>query len=806
MIGQTISHYRITEKLGQGGMGVVYKAEDTKLHRTVVLKFIAPQEAVDQVSAKRFIHEAQAAASLSHPNIATIYEYDEIEDAATRQRRSFIAMEYVEGETLGGRIARKPLAVDEAASFLRQIALGLETAHQHGIIHRDVKPANIIIAKDGNAKILDFGLARLMDRSSVSASNTILGTAAYMSPEQVKGETVDQRTDIWSLGVLLFEMLTQKLPFRGEHPAALMYTIVHEMAVPLGELRPDAPSHLQELCRRCLEKDPSRRPQTMEEVLRSLNGGTIPPGQGKPKRRIALTRRQLLGSVSGIAAAGLLLWLIMTTFFGPPGPDRTKTRLAILPFMNLAGRGEAADWPLTIQSLFVQELTGVEELGVIDPTSLNGLMESSFGTSSPSQSADLSGVIRTARLNLLIEGTITKTNESYTLQSRLVDATSGEVVTSQTGILRTEAELPGVIRDLSQQFLAHFQVEILHNRVQQDLRPWIGRRMQNLGALKAFMQASENIFRGEPGAQYLRRAVELDSLFISPRVWLVAIFVQSREAEEAERHYEFLKTLEAEASPFEQAMIRWAGAYIAHDTIMQVHYLQRALDYAPQNNILLYNLALVRSTLKDYRGAVQAIEPAIEMRWNFSPAYYLAAKSLYRMGDWEGTERTLMQSLPVKPADPGIYVLLSILSYQKGDTSKAREYEGLFRQSYREFGAKNDVIDASLGDAYAEEGYLDQAETSFRQAITLDPVNPEYHTRLAQLLRAKGNKKEALDVYLRAVELDSTRFVDQFRIGELYEELGDSGKAMRHYTIYLSHDTVSAQARELQKRILHLTH
>ncbi|MDZ7292496.1 MAG: serine/threonine protein kinase [candidate division KSB1 bacterium] len=207
MIGKTISHYKILEQLGQGGMGVIFKAEDTKLKRFVALKFLPPAFTLDKEARERFIYEAQAASGLDHPNICTIYEIDE-----TAEEQMFIAMAYYEGETLKEQMARGNLQVAEAIDIAIQIVRGLAKAHQRGIVHRDIKPSNIIVTKEGVVKIVDFGLAKLSGVTRLTKTGSTMGTTAYMSPEQTWGEEVDHRTDLWSLGVVRYEMLTGKLP------------------------------------------------------------------------------------------------------------------------------------------------------------------------------------------------------------------------------------------------------------------------------------------------------------------------------------------------------------------------------------------------------------------------------------------------------------------------------------------------------------------------------------------------------------------------------------------------------------------
>ncbi len=237
MVDKTVSHYRILEKLRQGGMGVVYKAEETKLERIVALKFLFLTSIGDEEK-KRFKREAKAAASLNHPNIATIFAIDEVDD------QTFIAMEYIEGkslEELVGANGGKPMPLEKAIDYATQTAAGLQAAHKKGITHRDIKSANIMITEDGQIKIMDFGLAKLANRSMMTKVGTTLGTTPYMSPEQARGEEVDHRADIWSLGVVLYEMITGQLPFKGDYDSAVVYSILHEEPEPLTALRTGVP-------------------------------------------------------------------------------------------------------------------------------------------------------------------------------------------------------------------------------------------------------------------------------------------------------------------------------------------------------------------------------------------------------------------------------------------------------------------------------------------------------------------------------------------------------------------------------------
>ena len=256
--------YQIQDEIGRGGMGIVYRAEDIKLKRPVALKFLPPEWTQDKEARERFLQEARAAAALSHPHICTIYEVDE------SNQQLFIAMEYIEGEVLRERSRRGPLPLEDALNLTAQAAEGLEAAHRKGIIHRDIKSANIMVTDKGQAKIMDFGLAKLRGGSSLTKEGATIGTVAYMSPEQARGEKVDHRTDIWSLGVVIYEMLTGELPFRGEHDVSLLYSIVHEEPQSLREKRPPVPPELQRVIERALAKNPNSRYQTAADMRKDI--------------------------------------------------------------------------------------------------------------------------------------------------------------------------------------------------------------------------------------------------------------------------------------------------------------------------------------------------------------------------------------------------------------------------------------------------------------------------------------------------------------------------------------------------------
>jgi serine/threonine protein kinase len=268
MIGKTIAHYKILEKLGEGGMGVVYKVQDTKLDRLLALKFLPPHLTVNETDKTRFLQEAKAAAAINHPNVCTIYDIKENED------RQFIVMEYVEGETLREYIGigdSTPHKIKDIIEYALQIASALEAAHKEGIVHRDVKSENIMVSKTNQIKVMDFGLAKLKGSLKLTKTSSTVGTLAYMAPEQIEGKPTDARSDIFSFGVVLYEMLTGNLPFSGEYESALMYTILNDDPEPVENYRSDISSELVHVLNRALEKDPEDRYQMIHEVVIDLN-------------------------------------------------------------------------------------------------------------------------------------------------------------------------------------------------------------------------------------------------------------------------------------------------------------------------------------------------------------------------------------------------------------------------------------------------------------------------------------------------------------------------------------------------------
>jgi len=370
--------YKIIEELGKGGMGVVYKAKDTKLKRTVALKFLPPELTCDSEAKDRFIQEAQAAAALDHTNICTVYEVDEF------QGQNFIAMAYIKGESLKDKIESGQLDIDEALDIAAQVAEGLQEAHEKGIVHRDIKPANIMLTEKGKAKITDFGLAKLSWGANLTKTSTIMGTVAYMSPEQAKGETVDHRTDIWSLGAVLYEILTGKLPFKSHHDQAIIYSILNEEPEPIPNIRSEVPKELERIVRKALAKNPGDRYQKVDGLFTDLNS---------LKERIrSKARKERKDTVEDIPS------------------------IAVLPFVNMSPDPENAYFGDGLAEELINALTQLKGLRVVARTSAFRFR---------GRESDIREIGKQLNVSKILEGSVRKAGNRLRIMAQLINVEDG---------------------------------------------------------------------------------------------------------------------------------------------------------------------------------------------------------------------------------------------------------------------------------------------------------------------------------------------------------------------------------------------
>jgi TolB-like protein/Tfp pilus assembly protein PilF/predicted Ser/Thr protein kinase len=408
--GDTVAaRYTIIEELGRGGMGVVYKAEDTKLRRTVALKFVPPELTHVPEVKDRFMREAQAAAALDHPNICTVYEFGEDDGA------NFISMAYIEGQSLKQKIEAGPLGLEAALKIAEHVAEGLQEAHQKGVVHRDIKSANIMVTERGQAKIMDFGLARVAGSTLLTKDGSTMGTVAYMSPEQARGQEVDHRTDIWSFGVVLYEMLTGELPFKGEHEQAVIYSIMKAIPRPVTELQAGIPVSIEQVVAKALEKDPEKRYQQIEELLddlKSISAGIVPEEIKVRLRKEKLRKRRKVILYVGAGGLVILAAVLILTLF--PGRAEAIDSIAVLPLENLTGDVE--------QQNFVDGVTD-ELIGHIAQISgLQRVISRSTAMQYKGAEKSLAEIARELNVDALVEGTVYQVGDNVRIRVQLIDA------------------------------------------------------------------------------------------------------------------------------------------------------------------------------------------------------------------------------------------------------------------------------------------------------------------------------------------------------------------------------------------------
>ncbi len=406
MTGQTISHYRVLEKLGEGGMGAVYKAEDEKLGRVVALKFLSGEGAEER---ERFLREARAAAALNHPNICTVYEVDE--------EHGFLAMELVEGPSLKQKIAERPLKLEDALGIAVQVCEGLQAAHEKGIVHRDIKPGNILLTPKGQVKITDFGLAAMADRTRITKSGTLLGTPAYMSPEQAKGESSDRRTDIWSLGIVLYEMLAGSPPSAGDNEAAVAHSILYEEPEPITARRSRLPMRLERVIDKALAKETSARYQHVDDLLVDLREFQRKQETAVKAKHWKRRRLRYAGAASLfvlIAVGGWAAWK-----FGFPGladSRRPEIRsLAVLPLRNLSGDPEQEFFSDATTEALINSLAQIRSVKVISRTSAMRYKNANKALSEIGSELGVDGVL---------EGSIQRSNQRVRVSVQLIHAST----------------------------------------------------------------------------------------------------------------------------------------------------------------------------------------------------------------------------------------------------------------------------------------------------------------------------------------------------------------------------------------------
>jgi serine/threonine protein kinase/Tfp pilus assembly protein PilF len=715
MIGKTILHYKVVRKLGEGGMGEVYLAEDTKLDRQVALKFLSQQFASDQSFKARFKREAQAAAALNHPNIITIHE------VAEHQDRPFIAMEFVEGESLKELTARKDLSVQKVIDLGIQISQGLAKAHQAGIVHRDVKPQNILIDKDGRARICDFGLAKLRREVMLTRTGTTVGTVAYMSPEQGQGKEVDQRSDIFSFGVVLYEMITGQLPFKGEHEAAIVYSIVNETPEPLARYKANVPEELQKVVEKALRKDTDTRYQSsadltadLKELQRqSTTAATLSSksalGVRKEKRSWAVP---VVGVIllAAVAVMALLMLSSRTDLPAPPGAEmaaRTgwKNSIAVLPFRDFSPSKDQESFCDGMTDAIIGKLTGLQDLKTIS-------MSSVMRYKAPDQ--DIREIGRELGVATALEGSIQREDNRIRLSAQLINVSDGSHLWSQT--YDRELESIFAIQDeISQAIVDVLKIRLLG----EDRAAFAKRHTENLDAYNAYTQGrflwnrrtEEHLMKA---IDYFERAIELDPDYA----------------------------------------LAYAGLADAHAVL-------------PSNISYPVEDALPK--------AKEAARKALELDDRLAEAHASLGLAVSLDGDSEGAEKEYLRAIELNPGYAYGHYWYSILLDKMGRSEeRLEELEIAF-----ELNPLSVVILNNLASTKALTGEWSEAEEMFQRALEIEPTRAATYENYAGALRRRGQVEDAIRVYTRATEEEQCCRDGYNQLAYLYSYTGDFDRAIQ---------------------------
>ncbi|MGB7063269.1 MAG: FlgO family outer membrane protein, partial [Candidatus Zixiibacteriota bacterium] len=657
MIGKTISHYKILKKLGEGGMGEVYLAQDTKLNRKVALKFLPVQLASDGELKERFKREAQSAAALNHPNIITIHEVAEYEN------RPFIAMEYVKGEPLKDLIGKKGLSIGEVLDVALQISDGLAVAHQAGIVHRDIKPQNILMGKDGRVRICDFGLAKAKRDATLTQAGSTLGTVAYMSPEQAQGKEADHRSDIFSFGVVLYEMITNQLPFKGEHDAALIHSIVNDSPEPLARYKADVPEGLQRMVDKALAKDKGERYQHADDLLADLKREKRSLEQSKtvqvPSDAVtAKPKRRFLPFVvpASIIFGVVLLLLILKPFQVEIAPEKAavaeENSLAIMYFENMVDRDDPERLGEIVTNLLITDLSESQYMNVVSSQRLYDILKLLGREGEKVIDRSVATEVATkARAKWMLLGNILQVDPEVILTSQLVDVASGKVAASQ----RIDGEAGEKIFAMVDRLTVEIKSDLslpAAARNEQD-RPVADVTTHSPEAYRHYLEGVDYgwKFYWAEAQESLEKAIELDSTFVMAYYRLAGV-----RRSEARGLLAKAMTYLDKVSWKERHYVKGAYAFHSGDYAQAIEELQNIIQRHPDEKEAFWTMGYIYAqTLRQPEEGIRYLSKAIEIDPLYKIAYNLLAYAYNDVGNFEKAIWAINEYISLAPDEANPY-------------------------------------------------------------------------------------------------------------------------------------------------------